>query len=127
MTQQEQPQRTLAIEAEGALVGVVGLVMGTDVQRLSDEIGYWLGEPHWGRGIATEAVRQMTDYAFGELGLVRVFAMVYPYNKGSQHVLEKAGYQLEGIQRLSVIKNGLLMDSYYYVQLSPRASEYPQV
>ncbi len=127
MTQQEQPQRTLAIEAEGALVGVIGVIMGTDIQRLSAEIGYWLGEPHWGRGIATEAVRQMTDYAFGELGLVRVFAMVYPYNKGSQRVLEKSGYQLEGIQRLSVIKNGLLMDSYYYVQLSPRASEYPQV
>ena len=126
MTQQEQPHLSLAIEAEGALVGVIGVIMGTDIQRLSAEIGYWLGEPHWGRGIATEAVRQMTDYAFDELGLMRIFALVFPYNKGSQRVLERAGYQLEGIQRLSVIKNGRLMDSYYYVQLSPRASEYPQ-
>merc|ERR1711964_838776 len=66
-------------------------------------IGYWLGEPFWGRGYATEAVRAVTDYAFRELGVSRIEATAYSTNIGSCKVLEKAGFLKEGIQRNGIM------------------------
>ncbi len=114
----EDPQYTFVIEYEGLLAGVVGLVPQTDVYRISAEIGYWLGEPYWGKGIMTEAVKRMVDYGFHHLKLVRIFTGVFDYNKGSQRVLEKAGFQLECTFRKALIKNEVVCDEYRYAVIN---------
>ena len=85
------PITNFAIVVEGAAVGGIGLVLKDDVFRRSAEIGYWLGEEYWGRGIVTEAARAVTDYAFATFDLCRVFAGVFEWNPASMRVLEKAG------------------------------------
>jgi len=85
-----------------------------DVERVSAEIGYWLAEPFWRRGIATEALVATTGYAAGEHGLTRVYALPFASNTASCRVLEKAGYQLEGRLRRSAIKNGSVIDQLQY-------------
>jgi RimJ/RimL family protein N-acetyltransferase len=103
-----------AVEFRGELAGVIGLHRQKDVFRLTAEIGYWLGEPFWNKGIATAAVRLATHYGITRLGLVRIYANVYDFNKSSQKVLEKAGYRFECVARKAVIKNGIILDDYRY-------------
>jgi RimJ/RimL family protein N-acetyltransferase len=91
----------------------------TDVNRRSAEIGYWLGAEYLGRGIATEAVTLVTDWAFDAHGLLRVFAQPFAENLASRKVLEKAAYELEGTMRRSAIKNGKVRDQCLYARLSP--------
>jgi RimJ/RimL family protein N-acetyltransferase len=117
--QKENPPSTFAIEYKGELAGCVGLVLQTDVYKLTAEIGYWIGEPYWGLGIATKAVGLMTDYGFNQLGLVRIYSGVFDFNKASQRVLEKSGFKLEGIFEKSFIKNGKVGDEYRYAKLNP--------
>ncbi|HRF18615.1 MAG TPA: GNAT family N-acetyltransferase [Chitinophagaceae bacterium] len=111
------PAINMAIEADGKLAGGIGLILNGDVYIKSAEIGYWLGEQYWGKGIATEAVRQMTEYAFYYFDLVRLYAEVFETNKTSMRVLEKNGYYLEGVRRKAVFKNDVLMDDYIWVKL----------
>lgn len=111
------PAINMAIEADGKLAGGIGLILNGDVYIKSAEIGYWLGEQYWGKGIATEAVRQMTEYAFYYFDLVRLYAEVFETNKASMRVLEKNGYYLEGVRRKAVFKNDVLMDDYIWVKL----------
>lgn len=111
------PAINMAIEADGKLVGGIGLILNGDVYIKSAEIGYWLGEQYWGKGLATEAVRQMTEYAFYYFDLVRLYAEVFETNKASMRVLEKNGYYLEGVRRKAVFKNNVLMDDYIWVKL----------
>jgi RimJ/RimL family protein N-acetyltransferase len=115
----ERPFTTLAIEVDGAAVGGVGIQPGTDVFRRSAEIGYWLGEPFWGRGIATEALRAMTAYAFERFDICRLEAGVFDWNPASARVLEKNGYVLEGRARLGVIKDGRMGDRLLYALVRP--------
>jgi RimJ/RimL family protein N-acetyltransferase len=112
--QEEDPQVTFAIEFKGEFVGCIGLVRQTDIYRLSAEIGYWIGEPYWGLGIASQAVKLLVDYGFKQLGLVRIFTGVFDYNKASQRVLEKAGFKLDCIFEKSIIKNDIIGDEYRY-------------
>lgn len=98
-------------------VGGVGLMLQEDVQRISAEIGYWLGVSAWGRGIASDAVKATTAYAFDELGLERVFAVANTRNKASARVLEKCGYLLEGTMRRTAIKEGIVLDQFMYAAL----------
>ena len=93
------------------------MVLQTDVYRLSAEIGYWIGEPYWGLGIATRAVELLTQYGFNQLGLVRIYSGVFDFNVPSRKVLEKAGFKLEGIFEKSIIKNGEIRDEYRYAKL----------
>jgi ribosomal-protein-alanine N-acetyltransferase len=118
-SKQENPPMTFAIEYNGELAGVVGLVKQTDIYRLTAEIGYWVGEPLWGKGIATNAVTLMTNYGFNELKLVRIFTGVFDFNIASQRVLSKAGFKLEGIFENSVVKNGEIIDEYRYAKINP--------
>ncbi len=106
-----------AIVIEGEAAGGIGLDPGTDIYRYSAEIGYWLGEKYWGKGIMTKAVSLITDYGLSELGLHRIFTSVYQWNPGSMRVLEKNGYTLEGVQRKSVYKNGQIIDSSMYSRI----------
>lgn len=95
------------------------MVLGTDVERCAAEIGYWLGEQFWGRGIATAAVITLTDYAFTNLNLTRVFALPFARNNGSIRVLQKTGYTLEGCLRRSAIKDGVVLDQLMYAKTDP--------
>lgn len=113
----DKPATTFAIDIDGTIAGAVGIIIGTDVQRVTAEIGYWLGENYWGKGIASEALKQMTDYVFQNFpDLVRLWAGVFEFNKPSMRVLEKAGYEFEGIRRKAAIKNGVVIDEYVYVK-----------
>ena len=115
----QSPVANFAIVVDGEVVGGIGLEPGTDVFRRSAEIGYWLGEPFWGRGIATEALRAMTEYAFEHFDICRLEAGVFDWNPASARVLEKAGYTLEGRARLSVVKEGRVGDRLLYALVRP--------
>lgn len=109
----ESPQTHFAIVVDEA-IGGIALELRTDVERVSAEIGYWLGADHWNKGIATAAVRAVTDYAFERFSLTRVYAVPYARNVASQRVLEKAGYTREGILRRSVVKDGVVLDQVLF-------------
>jgi RimJ/RimL family protein N-acetyltransferase len=113
------PETFFAIAVGGQAVGGIGLVLQTDVERVSAEVGYWLGEALWGRGIVTEALRAITEYGIGTLGLTRIFALPFAHNTASCRVLEKAGYVLEGRLRRSAIKNGVIVDQCQYAFVAP--------
>lgn len=108
------PQTSFGIVVAGQAVGGISLMPGQDIDRVSAEIGYWLGRPFWGRGIMTDAVRAATLYAFDELHMRRVFAVPFAHNAASRRVLEKAGYVLEGTMKQSAIKDGVILDQYLY-------------
>lgn len=95
-------------------VGCCSLIPQNDVYRINAEIGYWIGEPYWGRGYATDAVRQCLKFAFEELNLLRVYANIYEYNTGSMKVLEKVGFEKEAVIKSSVIKEGKIIDEHLY-------------
>src|SRR5438093_5211388 len=111
---QRAPETTFAIAVDGEAVGSAGFVLHPDVERVSAEIGYWLAEPFWGRGIATDAVTAVTRYAIDTHKLTRVYAVPFAWNAPSCRVLEKAGYVLEARLRNSAIKDGKLIDQMQY-------------
>ena len=108
-----------AIEVGGEAVGAIGLAQGADIARYSAELGYWLGRACWGRGIATAAVRGVTEHAFRDLGLLRVFALPFAENGASCRVLEKADYRREGVLRGSAVKAGRVMDQALFARVDP--------
>jgi ribosomal-protein-alanine N-acetyltransferase len=112
--QQKSPQTLFAVEVGGEAIGSVGLFPKSDIERLSAEIGYWIGEAIWGKGIATAAVRTLSSYGFRELGLTRIYAVPLDSNPASIRVLEKAGYVREGMMRRSAIKEGIILDQVLY-------------
>lgn len=114
---EQVPETQFAIEVDGEAAGGIGVFLQEDVARRSAEIGYWLGEAHWGRGITTDVVRRFTDWAFAAYDLLRLYALVFDGNQGSCRVLEKAGYQLEGRMRKAVVKEGLVLDQLIYAKL----------
>jgi len=106
-----------AIEVNGEAVGGIGLVIGLDVHRFSAEMGYWLAEPYWGRGIVSKAVHALTTYAFQHTDLIRIYATVFESNLASMRVLDKNGFQLEGILRKNVVKRGVVLDNYLFAKI----------
>ena len=111
------PITNFAIVVGGAAVGAIGLVLKEDVFRRSAEIGYWLGEEYWGRGIVTEAVHAVTEYAFATFDVCRVYAGVFEWNPASMRVLEKAGYEFECRMKKSVTKDGETIDELIYAMV----------
>jgi len=107
---------TKAIEYQGELVGTVGITPQTGWKEHSAEIGYWVGEEYWGKGIATEALRAMSDLAFSTMKYKKLFAPVLGPNKASMRVLEKCGYSLEGVLKQEVFKGGHYFDGHYYAK-----------
>jgi RimJ/RimL family protein N-acetyltransferase len=108
------PETNFVVAVADEAVGGIGLTLQDDVSRRSAEIGYWLGRAYWGRGIATAAVRALTDWAFAHFDLCRLYAGVFEWNPASARVLEKAGYVLEGRLRRSVTKDGRTIDQLLY-------------
>ena len=114
-----RPVTTFAIDVGREAVGGIGFSPGSDVERFSAEIGYWLGEPYWGRGIVAEALRLVSEYAFGECNVLRLFALPFADNRQSMRVLEKAGYAQEAILRASSVKFGKPRDQALYALINP--------
>ena len=103
-----------AIEINGEACGSIGVFLQGDVYEKSAELGYWLGEPYWGRGIMTRAIREICGEAFARFDLARIYAEPFAHNLGSRRALEKAGFSLEGVLKKSVYKNGGLFASCMY-------------
>jgi len=116
-----------AIVVDDAVVGGIGYIRGADVERFSAEVGYWLGEAYWGRGIMTAALQRLTQHLFDDVKLLRAFALPLADNQGSVRVLEKAGYEREARLRASCVKYGQPRDQYLYARLNPswRADQAP--
>lgn len=114
LAKQEDPQMTFAIEYNGQFCGVIGLTGQQDVYKKTAEIGYWIGEPFWNKGIATEAVNLITDYGLNQLDLIRIHTGIFEYNLSSMKVLEKCGYKKEGVFEKSIIKNGQIWNEHRY-------------
>ncbi len=112
----------LCVEVEGRAAGGIGLHPGDDVNRLTAELGYWLAEPFWGRGVITAAVRAIVPCGFERLSLERIEACVYANNPASARVLKKAGFTCEGRLRRSVIKDDQVLDSLVYARLREEES-----
>jgi [ribosomal protein S5]-alanine N-acetyltransferase len=114
----DEISKVMAIEVDGKAIGAIGIILGTDVQRINAEIGYWLGENYWGKGIATESLIWMTNYTFEKFPSIhRIWAGVFGYNKSSMRVLEKAGFTFEATHYQSVIKNDIIGDECIFVKL----------
>jgi RimJ/RimL family protein N-acetyltransferase len=114
MTTSQPDVLVWAIDVDGQAVGGIGLERRSDVERVSAEIGYWLAQPYWNRGIVTAAVRSVTARAFDSFDLSRIFALPFADNVASRRVLEKAGYVVEGRLRQSAIKDGRLKDQILF-------------
>lgn len=117
LTRTETRPCNFALEWKGELVGGIGLVPLSDIHSGSAEIGYWLGEPYWGKGIATRAVDLFLPYAFDELLFIRLQAIVFAQNPASMRVLEKNGFVREGVMRKHIRKNGVVTDAVLYAKL----------
>lgn len=103
-----------AIADENELIGGIGAVPQTDVHRFSAEVGFWLGQSHWNKGIITKALPVFCNYLFSKFDFNRLTANVFEGNDASQKVLEKTGFILEGKLRKSVFKENKFVDHYIY-------------
>jgi [ribosomal protein S5]-alanine N-acetyltransferase len=111
------PPRVFAIEYKGEYVGNIGLENRDDIYRFSAEIGYFLGEPYWNKGIMPRAVNLICEYGFRELDLIRIDTGVFDFNIPSQRVLEKCGFEKEAVFKSSVFKNGRICDEVRYAKI----------
>ncbi|MBS1948908.1 MAG: GNAT family N-acetyltransferase [Bacteroidetes bacterium] len=113
----KEPVTNFAILATGQIVGGIGFLLKDNIYRKNAEIGYWLAEPFWNRGIATEAVRLLINHIFSGFDIDRIYAEVFSNNPASMKVLEKNGFQLDAIHRKSIIKGNHILDAYHWAKL----------
>lgn len=119
MATQNNPRNILAIELNGEASGAIGVHPQKDIYRKNAELGYWLAEPYWGKGIITKAIVQMVDYAFTNFDMYRIYARPFGYNIASQKALEKAGFVLEAKLEKAFFKNEQYVDELIYVVRRP--------
>jgi RimJ/RimL family protein N-acetyltransferase len=115
----QDPVTFFGIEYNGEHVGNISLVPGQDIYRKSAEIGYFIGELYWNKGIVTTAVTLITDYGFKKLGIIRIQTGVFEYNTASIRVLEKCGFTKDGVFRKSVFKQNKIWDEVRYSKINP--------
>ncbi|MBX2930934.1 MAG: GNAT family N-acetyltransferase [Chitinophagaceae bacterium] len=114
----KKPITQFAIEFNHQLVGGIGITLQEDVYRNAVELGYFIGEAYWGKGIATEAIKVITEHIQQHhQSVTRIFARVFDKNYASMKALQKAGFYLEGIQKYAAIKNNEIYDVYVWVKL----------
>ena len=106
-----------AITADGKVVGSIGAFRQENIHSQTAELGYYIAEEYWGKGIMTEAVQLLCEYIFSHTDIIRIYAEPFAYNIGSQRVLEKAGFQYEGTLRANAVKNGEVMDMKMYAKV----------
>jgi len=115
----QHPYHIFAIDINGEAAGGIGVHPQSDIQRKNAELGYWLAEPFWGKGIITKAIAQMVEYGFKSFDINRIFARPFGSNKASQRVLEKAGFVLEARFENTLYKNGRYEDELVYAVRKP--------
>lgn len=103
-----------AITVDDKVVGSIGVFRQGNIHRLTAELGYYIAEEYWGKGIMTEAVRQICQYVFEKSDIIRIYAEPFAYNVASCRVLEKAGFRYEGTLRNNAVKNGKVIDMKMY-------------
>lgn len=103
-----------AITADNKVVGSIGVFRQENIHRQTAELGYYVAEEYWGKGIMTEAVKQICAYVFDKSDIIRIYAEPFAYNTASCRVLEKAGFQYEGTLRSNAVKNGKVIDMKMY-------------
>lgn len=108
------PVRNFVIEINQEAAGAIGLIPGVDVYRLNAEIGYWLAEKYWGKGIITAVIKATVKYAFENIGIRRLYAVPFSTNIGSVKALERSGFIKEATIRNGAIKNNKILDYYIY-------------
>lgn len=106
-----------AIVAEGRVIGSIGAFRQGNIHRRTAELGYYIAEPYWGKGIMTEAVRQICEFIFERSDIIRIYAEPFARNNASCRVLEKAGFQCEGTLRCNAVKNNEVLDMKLYARL----------
>lgn len=111
--------QNFAIVVDGCAVGGLGFIPQSDVERFSAEIGYWIGEPFWNKGIITDAVSMLVNYIFANTDMIRLYASVYGYNTSSMRVLEKNKFRKVGIRLKAACKEGRMLDLHCYELLKP--------
>jgi len=112
----ENPIKILAVIFNDEPVGSIGVFPDVDVHRKNAQIGYWIAEPFWGRGIGTEAILKMVDYCFKTFDIERIYALAYGRNKASQRALEKAGFKIEAMLEKTIFKNNEFLDEIIYAR-----------
>ena len=117
LTMAEKRRCNFGVEWNGELIGGIGLTPMADMHSGTTNMGYWLGEPYWGRGLAVKAVAALLPYAFDELLFIRVQALVLDANHRSMRVLEKSGFTKESIMRKHVRKHGIVSDAALFAKL----------
>lgn len=105
---------TFAITVDDKAIGSIGVFRCNNIHFRSAEMGYYIAESYWGKGIGTNAVKQTCKYIFEHTDIIRIFAEPFAYNTASCHILEKAGFQCEGILRKNAVKNGVILDMKMY-------------
>jgi len=103
-----------AITVNEKVVGSIGIFRQGNIHRQTAELGYYIAEEYWGKGIMTEAVKQICGYVFDKSDIIRIYAEPFAYNAASCRVLEKAGFQYEGTLRSNAVKNGEVIDMKMY-------------
>ena len=111
-----KPMR-FAIEVEGKAVGSIGFGSEGDVERVTAEVGYWIGEKYWGHGIMSKVLEDITEYAFQNFHYEKLYTIVFSTNPASMHVSQKAGYRQEAVLHHAAVKNGHLVDFYYFCKM----------
>ena len=114
---QQNPRTVFAIANDKEAIGSIGLMLREDVHRFTAEMGYWLGEPFWNKGIMSGVVSRFTDFAFEKFEIYRIFAEPYISNSASARVLEKAGFVFEGTLRANVFKDRKVLDQFLYAKI----------
>ena len=99
-----------AIVSDGKAVGSIGVFRQNNIHRLTAEMGYYIAEPFWGKGLGTDAIKQVSQYIFNNTDIIRIFAEPFAYNTASCRILEKSGFVFEGTLRSNAIKNGQIID-----------------
>ena len=103
-----------AIVSDNKVIGSIGVFRQENIHRQTAELGYCIAEEYWGKGIMTDAVKQICKYVFDKSDIIRIYAEPFAYNTASCRVLEKAGFQYEGTLRSNAVKNGKIIDMKMY-------------
>lgn len=106
-----------AITTDSKVIGSIGAFRQENIHLKTAELGYYIAEEYWGKGIMTEAVNQLCEYVFSNSDIIRIYAEPFSYNIGSCRVLEKAGFEYEGTLRSNAFKNGKVLDMKMYSKL----------
>ena len=112
-----------AITVDNMVIGSIGIFRQGNIHRQTAELGYYIAEEYWGKGIMTEAVKQICEYVFAKSDIIRIYAEPFANNIASCRVLEKVGFQYEGTLRSNAVKNGRVIDMEMYSLLKAEIKE----